>query len=92
MKIFWIYIAAIGGMSLITFFTYLADKIKAMNGGWRIRESVLLGLSFLGGATGGLIGMCLCRHKTRHWYFWLANVIFLLLHAAAAILIYIKLV
>ncbi len=90
MKIFTIYLIIIGAMSLVAFFTYLADKIKARNGSWRIRESVLLGLGFLGGAAGALASMALFRHKTRHFYFWLINGVSLALHAAAGILIFIK--
>lgn len=92
MKIFWIYLTAIAAMSLIAFFTYLSDKRRAKKGKWRIRESVLLGLGFLGGAAGALLAMNIFRHKTKHWYFWVVNVFSLLLHAAAAVLIYIKLV
>ena len=90
MKILWIYLAFIAAMSLVSFFTYLADKIKAKNGKWRIKESVLLGLSFFGGATGALVAMKVCRHKTKHWYFWVVNVISLALHIAVAIWICIK--
>ena len=77
-------------MSIISFFTYLADKIKAKKGAWRIKEAVLLTLGFLGGAAGALIAMNLFRHKTKHWYFWVINVISLLLHVAAGLWIYVK--
>ena len=87
MKILLIYLAVLAVMSLIAFFTYLSDKNRAKNGKWRIRESVLLGLGFLGGATGALISMNLFRHKTKHWYFWAVNVFSLLLHIAAAVVI-----
>ena len=83
--IFWIYLGIVAAMSLVTFFTYLADKIKAKNGAWRISEAALLGLSFFGGATGALIAMGVCRHKTRHWYFWAFNIFFILLHVTAGI-------
>ena len=92
MKYLAISAALIAAMSFIAFFTYMADKIKAKNGSWRIRESVLLSLGFLGGALSALLAMTVCRHKTKHWYFWAVNVFSLLLHVAAAIVIYIKLV
>lgn len=92
MKILLIYFAVLAVMSLIAFFTYLSDKSRAKRGKWRIRESVLLGLGFLGGATGALIAMNLFRHKTKHWYFWAVNILSLLLHIAAAVIIYIKVV
>lgn len=92
MKVFLIYVAVLAVMSVIAFFTYYADKQKAKKGKWRIKESVLLGLGFLGGAVGALLAMNVCRHKTKHWYFWAVNVFSLLLHIAAAIVIIIKFV
>ena len=58
-----IYYAA---MSVISFFLYGIDKNRAQTGRWRIRESVLLGFSLLGGAVGALLGMKVWRHKTLH--------------------------
>ena len=92
MKVFLIYIAVVAAMSLIAFFAYWADKRKAKKGKWRTKESVLLGLGFLGGAVGALLAMNIFRHKTKHWYFWAVNIISLLLQIAAAVIIYIKLV
>ena len=73
-----IYIAALAVISLITLILYGADKSKAKRRAWRIPEKVLLGFSFLGGAVGGLLGMVLFRHKTKHWYFWCVNIVGLL--------------
>ena len=84
---FWIYFAIFGAMSLATFFTYLADKMKAMNGQWRIKESVLFLLGLLGGSAGALISMGCFRHKIRKWYFWFLNAFFLAVHLALAILL-----
>ena len=42
------------------------DKYKARNGLWRIPEKTLFGLALLGGSIGGILGMKLFRHKTRH--------------------------
>lgn len=61
-----IYLAAINVVTLVVF---LVDKIKAISGAWRIREAVLLGLSFVGGAAGGMLGMYLARHKINTYYF-----------------------
>lgn len=76
-------------LSLITFFMYLMDKKKAEKGKWRIPEKVLLLSSFLGGAFGGYPAMLLFRHKTKgeHWYFTFVNVLGLLLHVAALIVL-----
>lgn len=61
-----IYIAVI---NIITFILFGMDKSKAIKHKRRIRESTLLGLSFFGGAAGGLLGMYVFRHKTRKPYF-----------------------
>ena len=76
-------------MSLVAFVFYGADKLKAKKGAWRVPEKVLLCLSFFGGAPGGILGMLLFRHKTRHWYFWFVNFLGLALVAglAAALLL-----
>ena len=79
-------------LSLITFFTYGIDKGRAKKGKWRIKESVLLIMSILGGAFGGIIGMKAFRHKTsgEHWYFTAINLLGILIHLALIVLIIIK--
>lgn len=42
------------------------DKAKAMKKEWRIAEKTLFSVAILGGAIGGVLGMYLFRHKTRH--------------------------
>ncbi len=73
-----IYLIVLAAISLIAFILYGADKSKAKRGAWRIPEKVLLCFSFFGGAVGGLLGMLLFRHKTKHWYFWCVNFVGLL--------------
>lgn len=67
-----------------------AGSGRSSGGSWsRVPESWLMGLSFMGGALGGIIAMRLFNHKTRDWYFaWglpvlvvLQTVLFLYLHA-----------
>ena len=82
---FLIYVAL---LSFITMIVYGIDKERAKRGLWRISERTLLTLSFLGGALGGLIAMQLFRHKTRHWYFYAANVLSIILHIAVAYLLH----
>ena len=77
-----IYLIVIGVMSFITFILYAADKHKAIHNQWRIRERTLLLFGVFGGAAGALLGMELCRHKTKHWYFWLVNILSLGIHFA----------
>ncbi len=42
------------------------DKAKAKAGAWRVPEATLFLLAVLGGSVGGILGMQLFRHKTRH--------------------------
>ena len=69
-------------LSLITFIAYGVDKRKAKKGKWRISEKSLLSLSFFGGAIGGVLGMKQFRHKTKHWYFTVVNVLGILWQVA----------
>ena len=56
-------------MSLCSFVSMGADKRRAKRGARRTPEKRLFLLAALGGAAGGLAGMYLFHHKTRHWYF-----------------------
>ena len=60
-------------LSLVAFFLYAVDKSRARRGAWRIRESLLLGVGFVGGALGALLAMRIFRHKTKHGYFYVVN-------------------
>ena len=55
------------------------DKQFAKTHQWRIRESTLLSVAFLGGALGSLFGMLLFLHKTRKRKFQILGPLFLLL-------------
>ena len=73
---FWeILVIIFGSLSVITFFMYGIDKFKAQRGKWRISEKALLVSSFIGGAVGGFLAMQLFRHKTKHWYFNVVNIL-----------------
>lgn len=45
------------------------DKRRARKDVWRISEKTLFLPVLLGGALGGVLGMRIFHHKTRHWYF-----------------------
>ena len=75
-------------LSFITFILYGIDKSKAKNNVYRIPEKILLLFSVCGGAFGGILAMQLFRHKTKHWYFWVINVIALILHVAITIYLF----
>ncbi len=82
-----VYLILIAVISLITFLLYATDKHRAKKHAWRISEKALLFFSFLGGAPGGLAGIYVLRHKTRHWYFPVINLLGLLWQAAVAVLL-----
>ena len=76
-------------LSIITFFAYMIDKRKAINGSYRTKEKTLLLLSLFGGAFGGYPAMLLFRHKTKgeHWYFTFVNLLGIIIHTALMLLI-----
>ena len=67
-------------INLLSFILFAADKRKAKNKAYRIRESLLLFTAFIGGAFGALISMILFRHKTQKIKFTLFVPLFLIAH------------
>lgn len=63
------------------------DKLKARKNARRIPEKVLFLFVILGGSVGGIIGMLLFRHKTRHWYFAVGFPVILVIQLAVAVLL-----
>ena len=84
------YVAFLALVSLIAFISYGVDKRKSKKNQWRTPEKVLLGLGFFGGAIGAIAGMELFRHETKHWYFWVVNILGLLWQAALGVFLLIK--
>lgn len=76
-KILCLYYAVMNG---ITFIAFAADKLKAMAGAWRIRESVLLGLCAAGGGGGGILAMNICNHKVKSAHFMVGVPLLLCAH------------
>lgn len=58
--IYWLLI-----VNCVTFFVFWHDKRSAKKDRRRVRESTLLWLCAVGGASGGLLSMRLFHHKTR---------------------------
>ncbi len=79
MKLLYVYLCIINVVSLLFM---LVDKRKAIKRRWRIPEKTLLGICAIGGSLGGIIGMYLFRHKTRHAAFSIGIPVMLLIHAA----------
>lgn len=62
-------LAALVVVNLVEFALMGWDKRRARRGEWRVRERTFFLLALLGGALGGIVGMQVFRHKTKHWYF-----------------------
>lgn len=67
-------------MNIIGFAIMGIDKKKAEKKKWRIRESTLFLVSFIGGSIGTWLGMYAFRHKTKHIYFVIGMPLILILH------------
>ena len=78
-KILMVYLVSI---NLITFVAFAIDKIHAIQGKSRIRILTLLGLAFIGGSVGALVGIYLLRHKTRVNYFTVGIPVIMLMQVA----------
>lgn len=65
---------AAGGLSLVTFSLYGADKRRARNGAWRVPEWGLHALEATGGWPGAFLGQRVWRHKNAKFgyqlFFW----------------------
>lgn len=74
-------------MNILSFLLMYSDKRRAKRDKWRIPEKTLFLSAACFGALGGVLGMRLFRHKTRHWQF---RVFFpLMLVVQAALLVFI---
>ena len=81
---------AIGGIALamlnaLSFGLMAHDKRCAKEGKWRVPEKALFLATACFGGLGGVLGMMLCRHKTRHWYFQVFFPLLLAVQIAALI-------
>ena len=75
-------------LNLVSFGLMAYDKHCAKAGKWRIPEKTLFIAAACFGALGGILGMTICRHKTRHWYFRLFFPLLLVLQIALLVLGY----
>ena len=60
---------ALAVLNLVSFGLMAYDKHCAKAGKWRVPEKMLFIAAACFGGLGGVLGMMVCRHKTRHWYF-----------------------
>ena len=77
-KILMIYL---GIINVITFLAFAIDKLHAIKGKRRIRIITLLGLAFVGGSAGALLGMYTLRHKTKVDYFTIGVPLIMIMQA-----------
>ena len=78
-------------MSIIGFLSMYIDKRKAIKHQWRISEKTLFIIALLGGSIGSNLGMTICRHKTKHWYFVIGMPVILILQIIIVIGVGLKL-
>lgn len=64
-----IVLIVLGVLNLVSFSLMAYDKHCAKAGKWRISEKALFIAAACFGGLGGMLGMTVCRHKTKHWYF-----------------------
>ena len=83
-KILTLYLICI---NLILFITMGADKLAAKRHKRRVPEATLLTLAVIGGSGGGILGMLLFRHKTRHAKFYFGYPVILLAQLALVYLL-----
>ncbi|MEE1238622.1 MAG: DUF1294 domain-containing protein [Acutalibacteraceae bacterium] len=86
-KYFIIYLALI---SLISVMVCIADKSRAKRGKWRVKESTLFLLCFLGGSVAMYITMRAIHHKTLHKRFMVGVPIIIILQTAVIVYLYFK--
>ena len=78
-------------VNAIAFALMLIDKQKARKGTWRIPEKTLIGIALAGGSLGGLLGMNLLRHKTKHLKFSVGLPVILALQIVLGLIAVLKL-
>ena len=55
--------------NILSFLLFAYDKMQAKRGRWRVSEKALFISALIGGSIGSIVGMKMCRHKTKKWYF-----------------------
>ena len=76
-------------LNLISFCLMAYDKRCAKTGKWRMPEKMLFLATACFGGLGGVLGMQLCHHKTKHWYFKVFFPVLLVVQIALLIAAYV---
>lgn len=77
-------------VNLLTFGLFWQDKRRSKKAVWRIPEKTLMGLCLIGGSIGGLLGMRVFHHKTRHALFVWGIPMIIVLQIGLMLLLYFK--
>ncbi|WP_373482528.1 DUF1294 domain-containing protein [Acetobacterium sp.] len=73
------FISYLVAVNLLAFIFFWNDKRRSKKEVWRIPEKTLIGLCLIGGSIGGILGMQVFHHKTKHALFvWGIPVILIL--------------
>ena len=83
--------AVLAVLNLVSFGLMAYDKRCAKAGKWRVPEKSLFIATGCFGGLGGVLGMFLCRHKTKHWYFRVFFPVMLVMQIALLVVGYILL-
>ena len=73
-------------ISVVSIIVTVHDKNAAKKNKWRVPESTLLFLGFIGGATFMFITMLIIRHKTKQAKFMVPLPLFAVVHLVALVL------
>jgi uncharacterized membrane protein YsdA (DUF1294 family) len=73
-------------VNLVTFVLFWHDKKRSKRNGWRVPEKTLLAFCAVGGAPGGILGMHLLHHKTKHLKFSLGVPVILLIQGGLLVI------
>lgn len=75
-------------INLLSFIMFYIDKKKAKRDKWRIKESTLHLLSFLGGTVGSIVAMVLFHHKTKKTMFRIITAAALIFNCAVIYILF----
>lgn len=78
-------------LSIISVFAFIItvfDKVRAMRGGWRVKEATLVFVSALGGSVVMLLTMLLIHHKIRKKKFMVGIPLIIVAQLALAFVIW----
>lgn len=88
----YILMAVFAVMTVVGFVVMAVDKVNSKKGKTRIKEFTLFKIALFMGGVGTTLGMYLCHHKTKHWYFMVFMPLLALLNVAIVVVGWIYLI